>query len=76
FLQDWKELLNNKGGEADWLRPLCCIYKQVNPKSVIGVMMITTLIFEQMFFRFEGAMGFHCNRKAKRQMPKRKFVCA
>ncbi|MBS7284256.1 MAG: hypothetical protein KIG89_02170, partial [Prevotella sp.] len=42
------------------------------PKSVISVMMITTLVFEQMSLRFEGAMGFHCNRKTERQMTKRK----
>ena len=47
-----------------------------NPKSVISVMMITTLVFEQMFLRSEGAMGFHCNRKTERQMTKRKFVSA
>ena len=41
------------------------------PKSVISVMMITTLVFEQMSLRFEGAMGFHCNRKTERQMTKR-----
>ena len=46
------------------------------PKSVIRVMMITTLVFEQMSLRFEGAMGFHCNRKTERQMTKREFVCA
>ena len=45
-------------------------------KSVISVMMITTLVFVQMSLRFEGAMGFHCNRKTERQMTKRKFVCA
>ena len=33
-----------------------------NPKSAISVMMITAYIFEQMPLRFEGAMGFHCNR--------------
>ena len=48
----------------------------IKPKSVINVMMITTLVFEQMSLRFEGAMGFHCNRKTKRQMTKRKFVSA
>ena len=31
-------------------------------KSAISVMMITAYIFEQMSLRFEGAMGFHCNR--------------
>ena len=41
------------------------------PKSVISVMMITTFIFEQMLFRFEGTMGFHCNRKTGKQMTKR-----
>ena len=50
-----------------------CVFK---PKSVISVMMITTLVFVQMSLRFEGAMGFHCNRKTERQMTKRKFVCA
>ena len=34
-------------------------------------MMITAYIFEQMSLRFEGAMGFHCNRETGRQMPKR-----
>ena len=48
----------------------------IEPKSVISVMMITTLVFDQMSLRFEGAMGFHCNRKTERQMTKRKFVCA
>ena len=48
----------------------------LKPKSVISVMMITTLVFVQMSLRFEGAMGFHCNRKTERQMTKRKFVCA
>jgi len=38
--------------------PSCYFY----PKP-ISVLMITTCIFEQMFFRFEGAMGFYCNRK-------------
>ena len=47
----------------------------LKPKSVISVMMITTLVFVQMSLRFEGAMGFHCNRKTERQMTKRKFVC-
>ena len=46
------------------------------PKSVISVMMITTSVFEKMCSRFEGAMGFHCNRETGRQMPKKKFVCA
>ncbi len=41
------------------------------PESVISVMMIITYIFEQMFCRFEGAMGLHCNREATRQMTKR-----
>ena len=48
----------------------------LKPKSVISVMMITTLVFVQMSLRFEGAMGFHCNRKTERQMTRRKFVCA
>ena len=43
------------------------------PKLGISVMMITTLVFEQMSLRFEGAMGFHCNRKTERQMTKRTF---
>ena len=34
-----------------------------NPKSVIGIMMTTTSILEQMFFCFECAMRFICNRK-------------
>ena len=51
-------------------------WEKVKPKSVISVMMITTLVFVQMALRFEGAMGFHCNRKTERQMTKRKFVCA
>ena len=42
----------------------------------MSVMMITSCIFEQISFRFEGAMGFHCNGKAERQMKKRKYVCA
>ena len=42
----------------------------VEPESVISVMMIITYIFEQMFCRFEGAMGLHCNREATRQMTK------
>ena len=42
----------------------------LKPKSVISVMMITTLVFVQMSLRFEGAMGFHCNRKTERQMTK------
>ena len=33
--------------------------------------MIITSIFEQMFFCFESAMGFHCNRKTGKQMPKK-----
>ena len=45
----------------------------IKPKLVISVMMITTLVFEQMSLRFEGAMGFHCNRKTERQMTKRTF---
>ena len=45
-------------------------------KTVISVMMITTSVFEKMCSRFEGAMGFHCNRETGRQMPKSKFVCA
>ena len=28
-------------------------------------------IFEQMFYRPEGAMGFHCNREAMKHMAKR-----
>ena len=43
----------------------------IKPESVISVMMIITYIFEQMFCRFEGAMGLHCNREATRQMTKR-----
>ena len=42
----------------------------------MSVMMITSCIFEQISFRFEGAMGFHCNGKAERKMTKRKYVCA
>ena len=34
----------------------------VKPKSAISVIMITAYIFEQMYLRFEGAMGFHCYR--------------
>ena len=30
-------------------------------------------IFAQVFCRFEGAMGFHCNREARKQMTKRRF---
>ena len=41
------------------------------PKSVISVMMIISFILEQMFCRFEGAMGFHCNREATKHMTKR-----
>ncbi len=37
----------------------------------MSVMMITSCIFEQISFRFEGAMGFHCNGKAERKMTKR-----
>ena len=43
----------------------------IYPKSVISVMMITSCVFEQISFRFEGAMGFHCNGKAERKMTKR-----
>ena len=35
------------------------VHYLVKPKSDISVMMITTFIFEQMLFRFEGTMGFH-----------------
>ena len=59
--------------ERNWLAE---IFARLKPKSVISVMMITTLVFEQMSLRFEGAMGFHCNRKTERQMTKRKFVSA
>ena len=48
-------------------------YHRFNPNRFISVMMITTLVFEQMSLRFEGAMGFHCNRKTERQMTKRTF---
>ena len=34
----------------------------IKPKSAISVIMITADIFEQMYLRFEGAMGFHCYR--------------
>ena len=44
-----------------------------NPKSTVSIMVITTLVFEQMPLRFEGAMGFHCNRKTEKQMTKK--VC-
>ena len=37
----------------------------------MSVMTITTSVFEKMCSRFEGAMGFHCNRETGRQMPKR-----
>ena len=55
--------------QEDWMVnvPLYAI----KPKLVISAMMITTLVFEQMSLRFEGAMGFHCNRKTERQMTKR-----
>ena len=33
-------------------------------------MMITSSIFEQMYLRFEGAMGSHCNRETGIQMKK------
>ena len=36
--------------------------------------MIITSIFEQMFFCFEGAMGFHCNRKTGKHMPKKSAI--
>ena len=36
-------------------------FRPIQPKSVISIMMITTLVFVQMSLRFEGAMGFHCN---------------
>ena len=45
----------------------------LKPKSVISVMMVIAFTFEQMFCRFEGAMGFHCNREATKQMTKRRF---
>ena len=48
----------------------------IKPKSAISVMMITAYIFEQMSLRFEGAMGFHCNRETGRQMTTSKHVCA
>jgi hypothetical protein len=44
-----------------------------NPESVNSVMMIMTFIFEQMSCYFEGAMGFHCNRKVARQMTRLRF---
>ena len=43
------------------------------PESVNSVMMIMTFIFEQMSCYFEGAMGFHCNRKVARQMTRLRF---
>ena len=30
-------------------------------------------VIQQVFCRFEGAMGFHCNREATKQMTKRRF---
>ena len=45
----------------------------LKPKSAISVMMVIAFIFEQMFCRFEGAMEFHCNREATKQMTKRRF---
>ena len=39
-------------------------------------MMIIAFIFEQMFCRFEGAMGFHCNREATKQMTKSRLISA
>ena len=30
-------------------------------------MVITDLVFEQMYCRFEGAMGFHCNRRTEKK---------
>lgn len=33
----------------------------IKPKSIISVMMIIDFIFEQTFYRFEGAMMFHYN---------------
>ena len=53
--------------------PIDEIWNTNNPKSVISVMMIIAFIFEQVFCRFEGAMGFHCNREATKQMTKRRF---
>ena len=43
------------------------------PESVISVMMIIDYVFEQMLCRFDGAMGFHCNREATKQMTKRRL---
>lgn len=40
-------------------------------KSVISVMMIIVLNLGTDVCCFEGAMGFHCNRKATEQMSKR-----
>ena len=37
-------------------------------------MMIITFIFEQVFCHFEGAMVFHCNREARKQMTKMRNV--
>ena len=64
------------GGFVAYLNAVKTLVRQDYPTSAVSVMMITTLVFEQMSLRFEGAMGCHCNRKTERQMTKRKFVCA
>ena len=56
-----------------FLCPYGRFFRFVEPKSVISVMMIMDFIFEQMFWHFEGAMGFHCNREATKQMTKRRL---
>ena len=35
-------------------------------------MMIMTFVFEQVIYRIEGAMGFHCNRETMKTDDKKK----
>ena len=65
-------------GSLFFVHPACFLDRNfpipgIKPKSVISVMMIIAFIFGQMFCCIEGAMGFHCNRKATEQMSKRWF---
>ena len=49
------------------------LFSNVKPKSVISVMVIMVFIFEQVFWHFKGAMGFHCNRETTKRMTKRRL---
>ena len=55
---------------------VCDDWRFISTKEFLQSVYADKGAYEQMYCRFEGAMGFHCNREATLQMTKRRLVSA